>query len=125
LTRSSFVSGARLMQYVAAALDYQLQLGVTRLVSPTICVEDFNDTWSQVALQMAQASVEYHAGLAGAPPLLISLVFTESALGDRRSLEELLDVASTFEASGFYVVVNRLAPSYAPAFGGQRLEHLF
>lgn len=124
LTRGSFVSPKRLREYAQKALDYQCGLPVSRLISPTICFDDFRDPWSQIALQLADASVEHHESLQSPPPLLVSLAFAESALTNASAVEEFLDLASVLPVAGFHVVVKRDGQGYRANFRVEPLKQL-
>jgi hypothetical protein len=116
LSRTQF-SPRQIEGYVKACLDYQqgsLQ-GVSYLVSPNILFDDFRDSWSQIALNMAEGAVEYHDTMADAPPLLVSIVLSEVALRNVAALAEFLDAVSSLEVKGFYVLVHRNSSSYEAA----------
>ena len=62
LSRTQF--GARhVSKYAKDCLDFQhSELGtVDYLISPSVVFEDFQDSWSQVALNLADASLDYHS----------------------------------------------------------------
>jgi hypothetical protein len=115
LTRARFVSPADLQQYVGQTLNYEMTLGLDRLVSPTIMFSDFSDPWSQIALSLAQQSIATHGQLADPPPLLLSLVMDETALRNGDALNEFLDIITAWDVEGFYIVVRRTDRGY-PAY---------
>ena len=114
LGRTHF-SGTRIQSYVRECLDYQLETFgdcVSYLVSPTILFDAFRDYWSQVALNMAVESADYHASELGNPkPLLISIVVSETAFQSMDAVEEFLDALTELEVAGFYVIIRRNANS--------------
>lgn len=124
LSRASFHDPQNIQNFVKDTLDYQAMLPVGRLVAPTILFEDFNDPWSQVALMMASAAVSYHASMHSPPPLLISLLVSETALTSQGSLEQYLDQLSLLEAHGLYLIVRRNSQQYQAAFEPAPLENL-
>lgn len=124
LSRASFSNPQNIQDFVRDALEYQATLQVDRLVGPTVLFEDFRDPWSQVALMMASASVSYHASMHSPPPLLISLLVSETALTSQRSLEEYLDHLSLLEAHGVYLIVCRNSQQYQAVFEPTPLENL-
>jgi hypothetical protein len=69
--------------------------------------DDFRDPWSQIALSLAQASIDHRASMRRPAPLLISLVFSETALTSADKLDEFLDVVSLWDVEGFYIIVRR------------------
>lgn len=124
LSRASFSNPQNIQDFVRDTLEYQAKLQVDRLVGPTVLFEDFRDPWSQVALMMASASVSYHASMHSPPPLLISLLISETALTSQSSLEEYLDHLSLLEAHGIYLIVRRNSQQYQAAFEPTPLENL-
>lgn len=124
LTRVNFNNPQTIQNYATDSLNYQATLPLDRILSPTVLFEDFRDPWSQVAVMMANASVNIHANIHEAPPLLISLVISEAALHSTGNLEEFLDAISILPAKGFYLIVHRSTPVYQAAFDPAPLENL-
>lgn len=112
LTRGNFISSNDIERYVRETLDYQVQLPISFLISPTVLFDDFQDPWSQISLSMAQASINYYSTLSNAPPLLLSLVFSETALRSSERMGEFLDMISGFETAGFYIILRRSNDQY-------------
>jgi hypothetical protein len=110
LTRGRFIAPLDIQQYVSDVIDYQLPLGLDRIISPTVFFSDFTDPWSQIALSMAQQSTVLGAGQA--QPLLLSLVFDETALRNRTALNDFLDIISVWDVEGFYLVIRRNDTTY-------------
>jgi len=111
----------RIEEIVRNVLNFQLSLPVTRLVSPTILLESFTNRSAQIAHFVAQAAMDYHAGLSSPPPLLLSYVFNETALSSHDQVTEFLDTVSLYEADGFYLVVARPVGRYQQAFPWERM----
>lgn len=113
LGRTHF-SGTRIQGYVKDCLDYQHQTlsnNVAYLVSPTILFDGFRDSWSQIALNMAVESSDYHSTLDDPKPLLISIVVSETAFQDMDAVEEFLDALTDIQAQGFYLIIRRNSAS--------------
>lgn len=106
LTRRNFINPANIAMYVRNIIDYQAMLNVSRIISPTILFESFNDPWSQISLTLANASASYYAELENVPPILISICFSESALSNFDALNEFLDMISLLGVQGFYLIIN-------------------
>lgn len=125
LSRTQF-SPKQIEGYVEACLNYQHDSleGVSYLVSPNILFDDFRDSWSQIALNMAEEAVDHHATLADPPPLLVSVVTSEVALRNATGLAEFLDAVSSIEADGFYILVHRNSSSYEPAMEPGAMQNL-
>lgn len=113
LGRTHF-SGTRIQGYVRECLDYQHQtFGNTLgyLISPTILFDAFRDSWSQIALNMAVESADYHSNIDSPQPLLISLVISETAFQTMDAVEEFLDALTEIDAQGFYIIIRRNSAS--------------
>ena len=107
LSRNQF-RPSQVERYVRASIDYQRSLpALTYIVSPTVAFDDFRDFWSQIAISMAEESVEYYGGRSSGPPLLISVVLPEGALRYTEQVNEFLDALSSLEVPGFYLIVQR------------------
>lgn len=124
LTRAAFVSPRNVQQYVREVLEYQARLQVSYLIAPTVRFDTFRDPWSQVSLSMAQQAVEHHAAVGDDSPLLLSLVFSENALNEPEAVADFLDIVSAFDATGFYLIVDRMGSGYQPHMDPTRLEQL-
>lgn len=113
LGRTHF-SSTRIQRYVRECLDYQHQTfgsNVAYLISPTIFFDAFRDSWSQISLNMAVESVEFHSNLNSPQPLLISLVISETAFQTMDAVEEYLDALTEIDAHGFYIIIRRNSAS--------------
>ncbi|MBN2541293.1 hypothetical protein JXI42_00345 [bacterium] len=114
LGRAQF-SGTRIRNYVRECLDYQHDTfgnNLTNLVSPSILFDGFRDNWSQIALNLAAESADYHdSGLGKPQPLLISIVVSETAFQAIDAVEEFLDALTELNVAGFYIIVRRNANS--------------
>jgi len=113
LGRTHF-SGTRIQRYVKECLDYQHQTfgrNVAYLISPTVLFDAFRDSWSQIALNMAVESADYHRDLSSPQPLLISLVISETAFQTMDAVEEFLDALTEIDTQGFYIIIRRNSSS--------------
>jgi hypothetical protein len=122
LSRTQF-SPRQVAGYVTTCLDYQnaALAGLSCLVSPSVLFEDFRDSWSQIALNMAEAAIDYHAGLDDPKPLLVTIVTSELALRNATGMAEFLDAISALGADGFYLLINRTTSG--PAFDSRAMEN--
>jgi hypothetical protein len=123
LSAADFTGARRLREYCKKTLDFEISLGVTKLISPTILCDSFNSRWGQIALNIADTALEYHSSLNDPPPLLISFVIAEQALTPRRDLEAFLDQVTSWELEGVYLIIAREESGYSQAFDSQRLAH--
>jgi hypothetical protein len=123
LSRASFTPTA-VRGFAEKVLDFQDSIDVDRWLSPTVLFNSFRDPWSQIALSLAQSSIEVHKSKSKSKGLLVSLVVDEQALRDRPALDEYLDAISTFEVDGFYIIVRRNDPTYPAAYEEDALVNL-
>ncbi len=124
LSRNQF-SPRQIARYVHACLDYQNDLpGISHILSPSVLFDDFRDSWSQIALNMAEASIDHHDNLTDAPPLLVTVVTSELALRNATGLGEFLDALSGLEVDGFYLLLNRSSSGYQAAMDTRAMENL-
>lgn len=124
LSRKDFISPITISAYVKNTIDYQMSLPLTHLVSPSIMFDDFQDPWSQTCLSLAESACHYHSTLGNPRPLMLSVVFSEVALASAHSLGQFLDILSTFEATGFYLIVRRTGLQYQPQMEPNYLANL-
>lgn len=125
LSRTQF-SPRQIARYTSACLDYQYNTlhGLTRLISPTVRFDDFRDSWSQIALNMAEAAIDHHGTLDNPEPLLVSVVTSEAAMQNEAALGEFLDALSSLDVDGFYLLIIRSSSGYQPAMDARAMENL-
>ncbi|MEL7049495.1 MAG: hypothetical protein AAFO75_11135, partial [Pseudomonadota bacterium] len=123
LTRHDFMSAANIQRYAQETLDFQYGLNLTGIYSPTIEVLGMSDVTSQIAMQLAEASVEHHSASGDNRPLSLSFLFGAAALDNMDDLEAFLDNITLLDGAGFYVMVNRGPESYTQGFSDVRLAH--
>jgi hypothetical protein len=88
-------------------------------------MEGFADRSAQVALSLAQESIEYWSGISSRnESMLISFVFAESALAHHEQVAEFLDTVSLYEVAGFYLVIDRNNTVYSQDFEAGRLAEM-
>lgn len=118
-------TGAQMIQtYARETLEFQDAMDVDRFVSPTVIVSTFSDRWSQIALQLADASCDHHGGMASPKPLLLSFVISEAAFDSRVEVDQFLDELTTWDATGFYICIVRDEATYNQKFDPDRFAHL-
>jgi hypothetical protein len=123
-TSADFIGVKKISSHVKATLDFELTLPLDRLLSPTVIFDSFESKWCQTALNLADASLDYHASLPGAPPLLLSFVIGEQALESRTELDAFLDQVTSWETmAGAYIIFAREDSSYSQRFEPERLAH--
>src|SRR5262249_275534 len=84
------------------------------------------DRWFQIALNLADASLEHHAGLNSDTPLLLSFVLAEEALAAETEVNRFLDTVTQdgWGMQGFYLVVSRHEGTYNQDCESARLANL-
>lgn len=103
---------------VSAVIDAHHALGLERICSPTCVQRGFNDAWTTLAIQYARATVDL------IPNSYVSVVFEEAALNDWQRVEDWLDVVTTLDSIGFYLIVVRSATDYPQPWDPTRLSNL-
>jgi hypothetical protein len=118
------LTARRIPRLVAETLDVQRQASATRLLSPTVPHRAFNDQWSQIAMLLAQESVDRAKDLGIAQDLLISIVMSEDNLLAWQPLNDFLDELTTLDCRGFYLTVARNRTSGADTLEADKLRNL-
>lgn len=96
------------------------KLGIQRVVAPTPLQGSFSDVWSPLALQYARGA----STSIGGDHVYVSVVVDEAGLDDWQAIDEWLDVATTLDVRGFYLIVARSTNSYPSAWRPARLTNL-
>jgi hypothetical protein len=97
------LTAAEVDRHVAAVIAANDGLGVDGpIIAPTARQLSFADPWTPFALQYARA-----VRAATAKPTLASVMIEESGLGDWSAVEQWLDIATTLDVDGFYLIVGR------------------
>ncbi len=110
-------------KYVSDCLDYQTNSlpDLTYQISPSVLFEDFRDSWSQIALSMAESAIDK----ASYPhKLLISLIISEQAFKSSDALDEFLDALSSLEVGGFYILICRNVNGHPCNFDSSILHNI-
>ena len=124
LRRSDFLVAKRVSEFVRSTIDYQTSLEVDFIASPTIAFDSFSDIANQTALQLGAESVSIIDTLRDNQELLVSFVIGEAALTDLDGINEFLDITTSWEAHGFYVVVEPQNSTYPASVESDRLANL-
>ena len=120
LTPSSFTL-AVIHRFVNDTLQWQSQLNVSAIVSPTVTISTFGSQWEQISWMLAQQTIAAHDG---SKPLLISLVVEENALRQRKAVDAWLNNLTKLDVEGFYLVVLRGSDIYRQHFDPESLSSL-
>lgn len=97
------LTAADVDRHVAAVIAANDGLGIDGpVIAPTARQLSFADPWTPFALQYARA-----VRAATDRPILASVVIEESGLGDWTAVEQWLDIATTLDVAGFYLIVGR------------------
>lgn len=113
ITRAMLSVPNNIHKYVEDVIDYQENLGLSKLVSPTILFDDFNGKQSQIAVSLAYEAVSMSDDN---QDLLISLCINENAFRNKEAMNEFLDVISLLDVRGFYLVVDRANSNVKESF---------
>lgn len=123
-TAADFARARNVNRYVEAVFRAEMTLAVDRLISPSVIVRSFDSRWAQVALNLADASLDRAESIDGAPPLLLSFLISEQAFDSKDGVDEFLDQITSWDAHGVYLVIVRDERTYTQRFDEQRLENL-
>lgn len=124
-TAADFVRASKLSEYAKETLGFQkVDLELTRLISPTVLFDTFDDRWYQISLNLADASLEFHSSLNDPAPLLLSFAFSEGALSSQDDIDSFLDQVTSWEVHGVYLIVARDEATYSQRFEDERLSRL-
>jgi hypothetical protein len=106
--RGGAFSAKRLGRTVKRILDYQRGFRVTHLLSPTVAIAGMTDRSAQIALNLAETSIELLDELAEAEeedrPMFLSVAVEQFVLNDEDSVNGLLDELTTYDVPGFYLL---------------------
>ncbi|HEY5528077.1 MAG TPA: hypothetical protein VIL51_01355 [Thermoleophilia bacterium] len=79
-------------------------------IAPSCLQVGFDDVWTSLAVNLARSASDRW----GSDATIASVVLDESALGNWNAISDWLDVVTTLEVRGFYLVVNRRSKDYPP-----------
>lgn len=106
--RGGAFSAKRLERTVKKVIDYQRGFRVTHLLSPTVAIAGMTDRSAQIALNLAETSIELSDELAEGEeedrPMFLSVAVEQFVLNDRDSVNGLLDELTTHDVPGFYLL---------------------
>lgn len=125
LKYKDFVSPKILLQHVNTCLDFQKDLDVTGLMSPTCIIESFDDKWCGVAMQMAQGALEY-ASENNVSELYITFVISDNAfLGSKDSLDDFITTITSFDnLDKIYLIINKSLDAYSQQIESEKLQNI-
>ncbi len=124
LSAADFIGSKNVKEFVKKTIDEQIVLGADAVISPTVIFDSFDDRWYQIALTLADASLEYHSTLDGPPRLLLNFVFSETVLNDLSNMKDFLNQITAWEkAAGVYLIISRTDPTYSQQIDEVRLTN--
>lgn len=104
---SSYLSAGEVASHVQAIIDLNQSLGTNVVIGPSPLISAFGDGWSNLAMQYARET-EQHTD----HPWLASLVAEASAFADWDQVRRYLDVVTTLDTAGIYLIVANSRTSY-------------
>ena len=122
LSHSSF-SPEGIRHFVNISFNWQRDLDVTAMVSPSILIEDFFDRAAQIAIMLSQEAQLQH-NRSQDKPLFVSLVVSEAALRNRAALNSWLNEISQIDVDGFYLILQRGSDTYSQQYQPEVLAAL-
>lgn len=116
LTLASFRSTKDLNNIARNVIGYQQGLNVDYLLSPTIMINSFTDRNTQIVLNLTQECINVMDEDETKLPLIVSLIFEESALNETTHVNSFLNEISVLPVDGFYITVARSSSDYNQEF---------
>ncbi|MDI4649588.1 hypothetical protein [Cohnella hashimotonis] len=116
LNMSSLRSIRDIQTFAKDTIDFQISMGVDYILSPTLLINSFSDRQTQICLSLAEETNAILKSRDIKTPLLVSLIFTESALNETDRVNEFLNEISVLEVEGFYLTVARSNKDYNQNF---------
>jgi hypothetical protein len=98
-------SARRLAGLVERVLDFQISLPVTHLLAPTVAITSMSDRTAQIALNLAETSLDTVEDRRETRPLLLSVAADHSVLADQESVDILLDELTSHDTDGYYLLL--------------------
>jgi hypothetical protein len=112
---------ADVQRHVQAVIDANVKLGIEEpIIGPTCLQRGFGDVWSPLALQYARSAISSIGG----ENLYVTLAMDEAGLRDWGPIEEWLDLVTTLDVQGFYVVICKASSTYPYIWDATRLTNL-
>ena len=120
LSTASF-NTASIRHFVSDTLQWQGNLDVSAVVSPTVLVDQLGGAWDVIAMMMANESISQNDG---EKPLLIGVVLEENAIRHRQLVHDWLNRITALDADGFYLTIKRDSADYRQQYDEEALTSL-
>jgi len=114
----------KLKQYVKEIIDYQRDLKLTEIISPSLIIENFDGREQTINASMYEYSENMTCIPGSNLKLYLSLSINESALHQKDQLLEFLNTITSSKAHGFYIFVDRIIKDNLQWTDPQRLANL-
>ena len=101
--KKAFSMPKNIRKIVEDNVNYQRQCGLKTIVAPNIFFDSFDSRMSQIALSLANETIEY----CEQDELLISICVNEVAFKNFDDVKDFLDIISLFNVDGFYIIIER------------------
>ena len=113
------VSPSQIARQVAAIVAANQQLGIKSVVAPSPYQSSFGEEWSPVSIQYARATID-----STDPPVYVSLIAEASAFADWSQTARYLEVLTTLDAQGIYLVVGTPSRTYPFIWDSPQLTNI-
>lgn len=98
-------------EQIKAVKDANLRIGIDGpFIAPSAYQSSLTDLWTPISIQYARSSSSEW----GPDQTFATLVIDENALASWPLVEDWLDVVTTLDVAGFYLLVSRNSPQYPP-----------
>lgn len=119
LTMPAFRSIRDIQKYAEDTINFQISMGSSYILSPTLLINSFSDRQTQICMNLAEESKNTMVTKGYTQPLLTSLVFSESALNETDRVNEFLNELSVLDTEGFYITLARNNKDYNQNFDSE------
>ena len=125
LKYKDFISPKRILEYVETCLEFQNNLSITTLFSPTCIIEAFDDKWCGAAMQMAQCALDF-ATENNLSDIYITFVISDTAfLGSKDSLDDFITTLTSIDSlDKIYLIINKSLEAYSPQIESCKLKNI-
>jgi len=126
LTQRDFISPKKIFSYISDIISFQNDLNLNTILSPTCMIDSFEGSWNQVALTMAQCSIEFCEDNNIKKEVYSSFVISELAFrsDNIQALNDFIASVTSFNCNNIYLIIERSNRSYKPHMDPDILENI-
>lgn len=110
---------ADIRSHIDSVLTLNQELNISRVIAPSPYQASFGDAWTPISLQYASAMID-----STDRPVFVSLVAEDAAFSDWSNTQSYLDVLTTLDAAGIYLIVGTSSQNYPVTWEPDRLANV-